>query len=150
MGKLELITCKSIDISSAYLLCQRDFANDRSSICIVADVDLQLEFGQSERKSSKIFISKSTHKMFVSSHFVVHPTKPFSRNLGTIIIHMNVFGIFYPSIAAIEIIVILIVFVTIFIRTDQSTNFQVIMSEMSKTKLIPVCLLSLFEYSIIT
>lgn len=61
MGKLELITCKSIDISSAYLLCQRDFANDRSSICIVVDVDLQLEFGQSERKSSKIFISKSIH-----------------------------------------------------------------------------------------
>lgn len=29
-------------------MCQRDFPNDLSSICIVADVDPQLEFGRSE------------------------------------------------------------------------------------------------------
>lgn len=32
----------------AYFVCQRDFPNDLSSICIVADVDPQLEFGRSE------------------------------------------------------------------------------------------------------
>lgn len=68
------------------------------------------------------------------THFIVHPTVPFSGNLRGVISHMNVWCIFHPSITAIEIVIIFIVFISILVCTDQSTNFQFIMPEKVKMK----------------
>lgn len=41
----------------ANLVCQIDFLNDLTSICIVADADLRLEFGQSVKKFKLSFFA---------------------------------------------------------------------------------------------
>lgn len=60
------------------------------------------------------------------SYFVVHPTVPFGRDLGCIIGHMDVWCVFNPSITSIEVVIIFKIFITIFIRSNQFTNFQFI------------------------
>lgn len=69
------------------------------------------------------------------THFVVHPTVPFYWDLRCIISHMNVGSILYPSITTVEIVIVFIVFISIFICADQSTNFQFIMPGKRKIKI---------------
>lgn len=113
-------------------MCQRGFPNILTSICIVADVGLQLEFGQSETKFVEIISSVWFFLYIAISYFVVHPTVPFGRDLRCIIGHMDVWCIFNPSITSIEVVIVFKIFITIFIRSNQFTNFQFIKPGISK------------------
>lgn len=66
------------------------------------------------------------------AYFVMHPTEPFSWNLRSIVVHMDVCCILNPTVLAIKVIVVLEVLITVFIRPNQSADFQVIESGMSK------------------
>lgn len=62
----------------------------------------------------------------------MHPTKPFSRNLGTIIIHIHMFCKFNPTISAIEIIWIFVILIAVFVGANQCAYFQIIVSASDK------------------
>lgn len=48
----------------------------------------------------------------------MHPAKPLGGYLRAVIVHVNVVRVLNPSIAAIEIVRILVISITIFIGTD--------------------------------
>lgn len=116
------------------LVCLKDFQYDLSSTCNLADVDLQLGAGRSESfqnviQNTKIFDNNSIlenklvqvsirFNRITNTHFVVHPAKPFGRNLRAIVVCVNVWCILNPSISAIKVVIVLKVLITIFIRAN--------------------------------
>lgn len=75
----------------------------------------------------------------------MHPTEPFSWNLRSIVIHVNMWCIFHPSIAAIEVVIVLIIFVSVFIRANVFANFQFVESGNEKQReKIKMCLRAIY------
>ena len=58
--------------------------------------------------------------------FMMHPSKPFTRDHAAIIVNASVFVVDNPAIAAIEISIVLVVFISVLIFTDQFSFFEII------------------------
>lgn len=62
------------------------------------------------------------HRILVG--LVMQPSKPLSRDHGGVIVH-SVLGIVdYPAVAAVEIFIILIIFVSIFVFSHKSSGLK--------------------------
>ena len=57
---------------------------------------------------------------------MMHPSKPFTRDHATVIVNASVFVVDNPAIAAIEISIVLVVFISVLIFTDQFSFFEII------------------------
>ena len=57
---------------------------------------------------------------------MMHPAKPFTRDHAAIIVNASVFVVDNPAIAAIEISIVLVVFISVLIFTDQFSFFEII------------------------
>lgn len=60
--------------------------------------------------------------------FVVEPAKPFSGNLASIVVQVDLVIVLHPSVPSIEVASVLIVFVSVFILSHQFAIFQFILS----------------------
>lgn len=108
----------------AYMVCLTDSLNGRPSICIADAGSLGLAECQSVAVKIMRFIQISeleSHSPLI--YLVMHPAKPFSGYLRSIILHVNMRRIFYPTIASIEIVIILKVFISVFVDANQSADF---------------------------
>lgn len=102
--------------------------NDRTSICILAVYCPTLGSSQSENTNLSIFEPLKSMLM-LPTHLVMHPAEPFNRNLRSIVIHMKVWCVFYPTIAPVEVVVVFIIFITVFVGAHKSANLQIVHSE---------------------
>jgi hypothetical protein len=57
---------------------------------------------------------------------MMHPSKPFTRDHAAVIVNASVFVVDNPAIAAIEISIVLEVFISVLIFTDQFSFFEII------------------------
>ena len=57
---------------------------------------------------------------------MMHPSKPFTRDHAAVIVNASVFVVDNPAIAAIEISIVLVVFISVLIFTDQFSFFEII------------------------
>ena len=57
---------------------------------------------------------------------MMHPAKPFSRDHAAVIVNAGVFVVDNPAIAAMEISIVLEVFIPVLILTDQFSFFEII------------------------
>ena len=57
---------------------------------------------------------------------MMHPAKPFSRDHAAVIVNAGVFVVDNPTIAAMEISIVLEVFIPVLIFTDQFSFFEII------------------------
>ena len=57
---------------------------------------------------------------------MMHPAKPFTRDHAAVIVNASVFVVDNPAIAAIEISIVLVVFISVLIFTDQFSFFEII------------------------
>ena len=57
---------------------------------------------------------------------MMHPAKPFTRDHAAVIVNASVFVVDNPAIAAIEISIVLVVFISVLIFTDQFSFFKII------------------------
>ena len=57
---------------------------------------------------------------------MMHPAKPFTRDHAAVVVNASVFVVDNPAIAAIEISIVLVVFISVLIFTDQFSFFKII------------------------